>query len=98
VGRDGACGEAPRTLDAAEPRPYPVLNAGFWSVWCRTCPWRTEPTPTGPHVESFRAVRAAAEAAWRKHQADEHGSAAGAPAGRLGEVGSAPPTILPEVA
>jgi hypothetical protein len=73
--------------------PYGVLNAGFWSVWCRTCRWRTEPTPTGSDVVSFRAVRVTAEAVWREHQAGEHGSE-GAPAGRLGEVGSAPPAIL----
>jgi hypothetical protein len=77
--------------------PYGVLNAGFWSVWCRSCAWRTEVTPTGPDIEEFRVVRAAAEAAWREHQVEEHGSE-GAPAGRLGEVGSAPPTILSEVA
>ena len=76
--------------------PYGVLNAGFWSVWCRTCRWRTEPTPTGPDLVSFRAVRVTAEAAWREHQADAH-EVEGAPAGRLGEVGSAPPAILPAV-
>jgi hypothetical protein len=77
--------------------PCGVLNAGFWSVWCRSCAWRSEQTPTGPDVESFRAVRTAAEASWREHQAEVHGSE-GAPAGRLGEVGSAPPAIFPEVA
>jgi len=77
--------------------PYGVLNAGFWSVWCRSCAWRTEVTPTGPDVVSFRAVRAAAEGAWCEHQVEEHESE-GAPAGRLGEVGSAPPTIVREVA
>jgi hypothetical protein len=76
--------------------PYGVLNAGFWSVWCRFCAWRSEQTPTGPDVASFRAVRAAAEAAWCEHQAVVH--ELGAPAGRLAEVGSAPPAILPEVA
>ena len=79
--------------------PYSVLNAGFWSLWCRSCAWRSDETPTGPDVESFRAVRAAAEAAWREHQADEHeDEAEGAPAGRLAEVGPAPPAIFLEVA
>jgi hypothetical protein len=77
--------------------PYGVLNAGFWSVWCRFCAWRTEATPTGPDVLSFQAVRTTAEAAWREHQVEEHGSQE-APAGRLGEVGSAPPTIVRGVA
>jgi len=77
--------------------PYGVLNAGFWSVWCRTCPWLAEPTPTGPDRESFRAARTAAEAAWRGHRVDEH-QLEGAPAGRLAVVGSAPPAMLPEVA
>ena len=77
--------------------PYGVLNAGTWSVWCRACPWRTEPAPTGPDLEGFRAVRATAEAAWRDHQVDAH-QAEGAPAGRLVEVGSASPAILEEVA
>ena len=94
---DAACPEAQRTLSAALANSYPVLNAGFWSVRCRTCRWRTEPTPIGRDLASFRAVRAAAEAAWHEHQADAH-DAKGAPAGRLAEVGSAPPAILPEAA
>jgi hypothetical protein len=77
--------------------PYGVLNAGAWSLWCRTCSWRTEPTSTGPDRASFHAVRAAAEQAWRDHHQDAH-EVEGAPAGRLVEVGSAPPAILPEVA
>jgi hypothetical protein len=77
--------------------PYGVLNAGTWSVWCRACPWRSEPTPTGPDRASFRAVCAAAETAWGDHQDHEH-ETEGAPADRLVEVGSAPPAILPEVA
>jgi hypothetical protein len=94
---DAPCSEAQRTLPPILANPYPVLNAGLWSVWCRSCTWRTEPTPTGPDLESFRAVRAAAEAAWSDHQDREH-QPEGAPAGRLGEVGSAPPAIFPEVA
>lgn len=79
--------------------PYPVLNAAFLSVWCRSCTWRTEPASIGSDVESFRAVRVAAEQAWRDHQADEHErEVEGAPAGRLEEVGSVPPANLPEVA
>jgi len=81
---------------SATAKPYGVLNAGCWSVWCRSCRWRTEPTPTGPDLESFRVVRAAAERAWRDHQDGEH-ETEGAPAGRLAVVGSAPPAILPEV-
>ncbi len=91
-------GDRPKTSELLGAEgPCGVLNAGLWSLWCRTCHWRTEPAPTGPDVESFRAVRAAAGQAWREHQAQEHGQE-GAPAGRLGEVGSAPPAILPEVA
>jgi hypothetical protein len=79
-------------------RPYGVLNAGAWSLWCRTCSWRTEPLPAGPDWASFHGVRAAAEQAWRDHHQDAH-EAEGAPAGRLVEVGSAPPAIFqPEVA
>jgi hypothetical protein len=77
--------------------PYGVLNAGAWVLRCRACPWRTEPMPTGPDRASFRAVRVAAERAWRDHQQEAH-ETEGAPAGRLGEVGSAPPVILAEVA
>jgi hypothetical protein len=77
--------------------PYGVLNAGTWSLRCRACPWRTEPTPTGPDGVSFRAVRVAAERAWRDHVDHEH-ETVGAPAGRLQGVGSAPPAILSEVA
>ena len=77
--------------------PYGVLNAGTWSLWCRACPWRTEPTPTGPDLAGFRAACAVAEAAWRDHQGHEH-ETEGAPADRLVEVGSAPPAIFPEVA
>jgi hypothetical protein len=77
---------------------YGVLNAGCWSVWCRACLWRTEPRSAGSDVASFRRVRAAAEAAWRQHQDRDHVKTEGAPAGRLAEVGSAPPAILPEVA
>jgi hypothetical protein len=82
---------------AASTRPYGVLNAGTWTLWCRACPWRTEPTPIGPDAASFRAVRAAVEQAWHDHLEDAH-EAEGAPAGRLVEVGPAPPTTLPEVA
>ena len=77
--------------------PYGVLNAGSWSLWCRACPWRSEATSIGPDRASFRAVRTAAEAAWREHQRDAH-KTEGAPADRLVEVGSAPPAIAPEVA
>jgi hypothetical protein len=77
--------------------PYGVLNAGSWSVWCRNCQWRAEPTPTGPDPASFRSVRKSAEAAWRDHQDDAHRTE-GAPADRLVEVGPAPPAIFPEVA
>jgi len=77
--------------------PYGVLNAGSWSLRCRACPWRTKPAPVGPDAASFRAVRLAAEQAWRAHHERDH-QAAGAPAGRLPEVGSAPPTITAEVA
>jgi len=77
--------------------PYGVLNAGCWSVWCRTCLWRTEPLETGPDRASFHAVRAAAEAAWRDHRGHAH-KTEGAPADRLVEVGPAPPAILPGVA
>ncbi len=59
---------------SATAKPYGLLNAGCWSVWCRACPWRTEPTPAAPDLESFRAVRAASEAAWRDHQEKAHGS------------------------
>jgi hypothetical protein len=79
---------------SATATPYGVLNAGTWTLWCRTCPWRTRPTPVGPDVASFRAVRQAAEQAWRNHAHETEG----APAGRLVEVGSAPPAIFPEVA
>jgi len=82
---------------SATATPYGVLNAGTWSVWCRRCDWRAEPTPTGPNLASFRVVRAEAEAAWRGHQKDEH-KTEGAPADRLVEVGSAPPAIMAESA
>ncbi len=82
---------------SATATPYGVLNAGTWSLWCRACPWRTEPTSVGPDQTRFRAVRGAAEQAWRDHQRDAH-TTEGAPADRLGEVGSAPPAILIEVA
>jgi hypothetical protein len=69
-----------------------VLNAGSWSLWCRSCPWRTKPTPVGPDAASFRAARAVAEAAWHEHnERDREHQAEGAPADRLLEVGSAPP-------
>ncbi len=77
--------------------PYGVLNVGTWSLWCRTCPWCSKPMPTGPDRASFRAVRAAAQAAWRDHQEAAH-KTEGAPADRLVEVGSAPPATFPEVA
>jgi hypothetical protein len=79
------------------PTPYGVLNAGAWTAWCRTCPWRSEPMPAEPGRASFRTVRTAAEQAWRDHQDQEH-TTEGAPADRLVEVGSAPPVIFPQVA
>ncbi len=82
---------------SARTSPYGVLNAGTWSLRCRACPWRTEPTATGSDGASFRAVRVAAEQAWRDHMDHEH-ETVGAPAGRLVEVGSAPPAILPGAA
>jgi len=71
--------------------PCAVLDAGEFSLWCRACPWRTTPTPVGADVAGFRAVRAAAELAWRDHHDQAH-QTAGAPAGRLSEVGPVPPT------
>jgi hypothetical protein len=82
---------------SATATPYGVLNAGTWSLWCRACRWRSEPMPTGADRTSFRAVRAAAEQAWREHQ-DHAVETTGAPADRLVEVGSAPPAMFPEVA
>jgi hypothetical protein len=75
--------------------PYGVLNAGEFSLRCRACSWRTgpEPIPTGRDVWSFRAVRVAAEAAWREHQAQEHESE-GAPESD----GSPAPSIFPGMA
>jgi hypothetical protein len=97
MGHQTVGAEALRTPLGAEPDPYAVLNAGYWSVWCRACPWRTKPTPTGLDLASFRAVRATAEAAWRDHHDQTH-TVGGAPADRLKGVGSAPPASVPEAA
>jgi hypothetical protein len=83
---------------SASVTPYGVRNAGARSLWCRPCPWRSKPVPAGPGGASFHDSRAVAEVAWRDHHQDHEHQAKGAPADRLIEVGSAPPTIFPEVA
>ena len=46
----------------------PVLDGGRLSVWCRSCPWQSQPravSSTDPLV--FEAVWAAAEVDWAEH-------------------------------
>ncbi len=69
--------------------PYGVLNAGEWSLWCRTCLWRSAPRQANP--QAFKAARAEADAEWRVHQCVQ---ALGAPAQRPQGVGPVPlPTL-----
>jgi len=49
----------------------PVLDGGHLSVWCRFCPWQSQPravSSTDPLA--FEAVWAAAEADWAGHACD----------------------------
>lgn len=66
-------------------QPYGVLDAGEWSVWCRTCSWRSKSKPLAGRW-TFRE----AEAKWRSHPCMP---AAGAPADRLKVAGPAPRSI-----
>ena len=48
--------------------PYQVLDAGYYTVWCRRCPWRSEPrSVSGADPLVFAAVTAISAAEWQEH-------------------------------